>query len=133
MRALILVVAVLALIAGCESKTQQVPPSAEQVVAPKPEVALSTSSPSQWIGEWQGPEGTLIEIAQDGEAFLITITNLDGPRTFQGHASGDRLLFERDGQSEAIRFGTGAQTGMKWLAEKRECLVVKQGEGYCRA
>ncbi len=28
--------------------------------------------------------------------------------------------------------GERERTGMKWLLEKRNCLVIKQGEGFCR-
>ncbi len=26
----------------------------------------------------------------------------------------------------------GAETGMKWLSEKANCLTISPGEGYCR-
>ncbi|MES2960007.1 MAG: hypothetical protein V4792_17595 [Pseudomonadota bacterium] len=89
--------------------------------------------PTQWTGLWHGPEGTFVDIAKDGGGYRITIKNLDSARTFQGTAQGNRILFERDGVAEAIRPGTGAQTGMKWLSDKKDCLIVKPGEGYCRA
>ena len=47
-------------------------------------------------------------------------------------AAGDTIAFERGGIKETIRAGSGADTGMKWLSEKKDCLVVKPGEGYCR-
>ena len=42
------------------------------------------------------------------------------------------LEFERDGVQETVRAGDGDATGMKWLAGRKDCLVVKAGEGYCR-
>ena len=84
------------------------------------------------MGKWAGPEGTFIEIAAAGDQYQVTIRNLDGPRTFQGVRRGGGIAFQRDGISESIRSGTGADTGMKWLADKSDCLVVKAGEGYCR-
>ena len=85
-----------------------------------------------WTGKWLGPEGTFLEIADADGKTRITIRNLDGPRTFDGVRRGGRIAFERDGVSETIRAGSGADTGMKWLADKSDCLVVKPGEGYCR-
>jgi hypothetical protein len=32
----------------------------------------------------------------------------------------------------ALHRTDGARTGMKWLADKRDCLTVAFGEGYCR-
>jgi len=47
-------------------------------------------------------------------------------------AHGDQLRFERDGTAEVLRATRGADTGMKWLADKSNCLTVRAGEGYCR-
>lgn len=99
---------------------------------PGPEPPAAASGPAQWIGKWFGPEGTFVDIAKDAAQYRVIISNLDGPRTFQGVADGERLVFERDGVRESIRAGTGAETGMKWLLDKKDCLVVKSGEGYCR-
>ena len=62
----------------------------------------------------------------------LLIQSLDGPATYEGVAAGDRIEFNRDGKTEFIRAGSGKQTGMKWLLEKRDCLIIKQGEGFCR-
>ncbi len=83
-------------------------------------------------GKWNGPEGTYLDIKPAGDAYELTIANLDGPRTFKGEAYKDGIQFDRDGVAEKIVAGDGAATGMKWLADKKNCLVVKAGEGYCR-
>lgn len=117
------------LLTGCErtpppaAPTRQTPPAGKQTAG---------TVPDRWLGEWSGPEGTSIEISGAGDGYRVTIRNLDGPRTFQGVRSASGIAFERDGVGESIRAGTGAQTGMKWLADKSDCLVVKPGEGYCR-
>jgi hypothetical protein len=49
-----------------------------------------------------------------------------------GTADGDVIRFERGGVRETIRKATGDQTGLKWLAGKQNCLVIKQAEGFCR-
>jgi hypothetical protein len=64
--------------------------------------------------------------------YTVTIQNLDGPRTFQGSASQGRVQFVRDGVAETIHASDGTATGMKWLADKSDCLTVRTGEGYCR-
>jgi hypothetical protein len=86
----------------------------------------------QWLGQWNGPEGTFVRITGGSGHYEVTVQNLDGPRTFVGRAAGDKIEFERDGKWETLRASNGEQTGMKWLAEKKDCLTVRAGEGYCR-
>ena len=90
------------------------------------------SPANEWMGLWQGPEGTSLQIDEMGGRYRITIRNLDGPREFEGDATKRGLEFVRDGVRESIHTGSGADTGMKWLADKSNCLIVKPGEGYCR-
>ncbi|ODT31698.1 hypothetical protein JNX00_20360 [Hydrogenophaga sp. YM1] len=97
--------------------------------APAPPPAPSTD---QWIGQWNGPEGTFVRITGGNGHYDVTVQNLDGPRTFVGMAVGDAIEFERDGKQEVLRASNGEQTGMKWLAGKKDCLKVRTGEGYCR-
>lgn len=99
--------------------------------APAPAAAASVVS-SSWVGRWQGPEGSYLEIAGGPGTYSITVQNLDGPRSFDAKAGSGTLVFVRDGAVETLRAGNGTDTGMKWLADKRDCLVVKTGEGYCR-
>jgi len=85
-----------------------------------------------WTGTWTGPEGTFLQIAGSRGRYEITIKDLDAARSYQGEAAGDRIVFSRDGIEETVRATTGTETGMKWLADKQECLTVRPGEGYCR-
>lgn len=85
-----------------------------------------------WLGEWRGPEGTLLTLAGGQGGYRVTVRDLDGPRSFDGSAVADGIAFERDGVIETIRATDGPGTGMKWLAGKRDCLVVRPGEGFCR-
>jgi hypothetical protein len=96
--------------------------------------ALPSPPPSMqsWLGQWNGPEGTFLRLAADGSAYKVTIANLDGPADYAGHQVGDHIEFERNGATESIRATDGQATGMKWLADKKDCLTVKPGEGYCR-
>lgn len=102
----------------------------------QPASAAAASAPETagaWVGRWQGPEGTYLDITGGPGAYRVTISNLDGPRTFDARAGSDTLVILRDGTTETLRPGKGADTGMKWLADKQDCLIVKPGEGYCRA
>jgi hypothetical protein len=85
-----------------------------------------------WLGQWEGVEGTSLRLAGGAGSYAVTITNLDGPRSFQGSAVGEGIAFERDGIKEVIRATNGVGTGMKWLTEKTNCLAVRIGEGWCR-
>ena len=98
------------------------------------ESASTNAEPAtdQWLGQWNGPEGTLLRLAGGKGKYEITIQDLDGPRTFQGSAVGGQIQFERNGVKASIRATNGAGTGMKWLSDKSNCLTVRVGEGYCR-
>lgn len=39
---------------------------------------------------------------------------------------------ERNGHTESIRAAGGGETGMKWLLDKKNCLTLQAGEGFCR-
>ena len=106
-------------------------PTASPAPAPAP-APVPQATTDQWIGQWNGPEGTFVRITGGSGHYDVTIQNLDGPRTFVGRAAGEKIEFERDGQRETLEASDGAGTGMKWLAEKKDCLKVRTGEGYCR-
>ncbi len=83
-------------------------------------------------GKWAGPEGTSMAVVPRDGGFDVTITNLDGPRTFHGASAPGGIAITRDGKALIIHRGSGVDTGMKWLADKKDCLVVDANEGYCR-
>lgn len=116
-------------LAACQERLPEAAPAAGAPAAPAPAPAPATDA---WLGQWNGPEGTYLQLAGSGGQYEVTIRNLDGPRTFQGKAAGERIEFERDGVKESLRATNGAETGMKWLSEKKNCLTVRVGEGYCR-
>lgn len=120
-------------VAGCQDRgTESAAPAASSPPAASPAPKPAAPATDQWVGQWNGPEGTFLALAGGGGQYEVTVRNLDGPRTFAGTAAGDRIEFERDGVKESIRATNGAETGMKWLAEKKNCLTVRAGEGYCR-
>jgi hypothetical protein len=86
-----------------------------------------------WIGTWIGPEGTLLSIVNTEEkAYTLNFTMLDGPITTSGVLQNDGILFTRSNETYTLKKGTGLETGMKWLVDKKNCVVVMQSEGYCR-
>ncbi len=85
-----------------------------------------------WVGKWQGPEGTFLNIEGNKGVYTLTIQNLDGPKTYAGRTLGDRISFDRDGVAETIHASDGKDTSMKWLADKKNCLMIREGEGFCR-
>lgn len=135
-------------LAGCGDKA----PTSAPLTAPPPAASPSpsradASTPSaratpegaaiadtrSWAGRWLGPEGTSLNlIAQNDGNYQVAIRNLDGERSFAGQATASGIAFERDGARETIRATDGDATGMKWLAGKKICLMVRAGEGYCR-
>ena len=116
------------LLTGCEDRKADF----VQVVEAGSSGAASTPVADKWLGKWSGPEGTFLQIVRSNGKYEVIIQNLDGPRTFQGQAAGDHVEFERDSVKESLRATNGAETGMKWLSERSNCLTVRPGEGYCR-
>ncbi|WP_035583067.1 MULTISPECIES: hypothetical protein [unclassified Halomonas] len=93
----------------------------------------------QWVGRWIGVEGLFLEISKDetagpGHYRLHMRYGLDDDQvgTFEGQATAEGIRFNREGGPQLLSAGDGEATGMKWLLEKEDCLVVATGEGYCR-
>lgn len=128
------------LAAGCGERTARTAGDAPKAgeVASDPDARLPAASSSaprptdQWVGQWNGPEGTFLKIEGGEGQYEVTVRDLDGPRTFRGLAQDGHIRFQRDGVYESIRATDGAGTGMKWLQDKKDCLTVREGEGYCR-
>lgn len=93
----------------------------------------------QWVGRWTGVEGLFLEISKDDSAgpghYLLEMQyglDADQSGTFEGQATAEGISFSREDGQHLLRAGDGEATGMKWLLEKEDCLIVKTGEGYCR-
>jgi hypothetical protein len=117
---------VLLLVAACTDKPS---PFTASTASSTVTTSIATDA---WIGKWNGPEGTFLEIAGGNGSYTITIQDLDGPKQFQGKRNGNEISFERNGTTEVIQSSNGVDTGMKWLAGKSNCLRIRQGEGWCR-
>ena len=111
--------------------------------APASDTATEQNQPhqvtDQWVGRWTGVEGLFLEISKDdfagpGHYLLHMRYGLDADQigTFEGQATAEGIRFNRGDGPQLLRAGDGEATGMKWLLEKEDCLVVATGEGYCR-
>ena len=128
LRSLISCVTLALIFTGCEDRRS----GSAQVIAASATGKTLAPVADKWLGKWNGPEGTFLELVGGNGKYKVTIQNLDGPRTFEGNAVGDQIEFERNGMKESVRATNGAATDMKWLSEKSNCLTVRSGEGYCR-
>jgi hypothetical protein len=114
-----------------EEKTVPPPlPKTESELPKNNQVFLSLTD--TWIGEWKGPEGTMLKIDGAEGRYTIVITDLDGPKTYAGKSVNNLIRFMRDGKERQIQATDGIGTGMKWLREKTNCLTIQTGEGFCR-
>ena len=127
--------ALLLMLTSCISCNRNQADGASVSIPPSHPIRTSPSAPiaDQWLGHWPGVEGTYLELAKRGDGYAILIRNLDRSSTYEGLAAGDHIEFTRNGKTETIRSGNGQDTGMKWLLEKKNCLVINKGsEGFCR-
>lgn len=126
------------LISGCNNSN----PAASN--APAPTTATEQNQPhhqmtDQWVGRWIGVEGLVLDLSKDDAAgpghYLLEMQyglDADQRGTFEGQATAEGISFSREDGQHLLRAGDGAATGLKWLMEKEDCLIVTSGEGYCR-
>lgn len=107
-------------------------PAVTGTALPPPGLVSPSPPTDAWLGKWVGPEGTLLTLSRNGQGYDVAIQSLDGPATYAGVPVGDHVEFTRAGKRESLVAGNGAATGMKWLADKQHCLVIRPGEGFCR-
>lgn len=135
----------LALLAGCEKA--EAPAPAETTTT---EVPVETAPPAEtgeaadaaaaphrfasWAGKWTGVEGMYVTItpAAPGKYSLEMQSDLDTNGRYEGSDSEHGIQFTRGGESLSLTRASGDDTGLKYLAGKKDCLIVKTGEGYCR-
>ncbi|WP_414902841.1 hypothetical protein ACMT1E_06510 [Sphingomonas flavalba] len=106
------------------------PPPEFEVVPPDE----SASPTDAWIGRWAGVEGLVLDIASADAPgrYALTVTLLDGTSRYEGVADGNVIHFTRAGRPETLRAVLGEETGLKYLAGKHDCLMIRAGEGFCR-
>lgn len=103
-----------------------------------PDASLAAVT-DQWVGRWIGVEGLNLTLSKDAAAgpghYLLKMQyGLDAEQsgTYKGQATAGGISFNRQDGQQLLRAGDGQATGLKWLADKHNCLIVKPGEGYCR-
>jgi hypothetical protein len=72
------------------------------------------SPTSGWVNG-SGPEGTYLSLSKSG---------------YDGTSAGERIEFQHNGKKESIHAGSGVDTGMKWLLNKKDCSIIRSGEGF---
>ena len=115
--------------------TEEVP--VETVPAEGAEATDPATAPhrfADWAGKWTGVEGMYATITSTdpGKYKLEMQSDLDTKGTYDGEDSEHGIKFKRGSEELSLRRGSGDETGLKYLAGKKECLIVKSGEGYCR-
>ncbi len=129
-------------LAACQGEPAAPARDSEQVATPAPAPAMpsdentgETPSYAAWVGKWTGPEGLFVNITQlDGGRYRLEMqSDLDTKGTYDGTATSEGIAFTRDGEELTLRKATGDETGLKYLAGKTDCLMVKPSEGFCRA
>ena len=136
--------AALIVLSGCEKAEAPAPTPTETTDVPVETVPAETPAAddpataphrfASWVGKWIGVEGMFATIttAEPGRYKLEMQSNLDTKGTYDGVDSEHGIKFTRGTEELSLRKGSGDETGLKWLAGKKDCLIVKDGEGYCR-
>jgi hypothetical protein len=132
-----MVVALTAL-AGC-SGAKSVPQNVT-VAEPAPASAAPSPDPSArdgYVGHFVGVEGMFLDVEAMPEPHHYKLTmqwDLDHRGTFYAEQKPLELAldFVREGEWLGLMPTTGDRTGLKYLAGKKDCLMVKKGEAYCR-
>ncbi|WPN97590.1 lipoprotein [Pseudomonas sp. MUP55] len=137
MKKILFALSALALLAACDKTPKEAPKPAPASV--QATLVPQTPPTDNWVGKWIGVEGLNLSIAKDDSIgrghYLLTMQyglDADASGTFKGQATDDGIAFTRPDGPQVLRAGDGAATGLKWLADKKDCLIVAAGEGYCR-
>ena len=126
-------------LAGCSGGQDDVPRNVT-MVEPRPAVASSSAQPSPrdgYVGHFVGVEGMFLDVEATPEPHRYKLTmqwDLDHRGTFYAEQRPLELQldFVREGKWLGLMPTTGDRTGLKYLSGKKDCLMVKKGEGYCR-
>lgn len=121
-------------IAACSPAAQNDTGAKGDAAAAPTATANAAAKHADWAGKWIGVEGMFVEITPTSAgAYTLTMqSDLDTLATYGGKDADGGIAFERGGKPLLLKAATGDQTGLKYLAGKMDCLMVAQGEGYCR-
>jgi glucose/arabinose dehydrogenase len=126
--------AATALLAACH-KAGAPAPGATAANAPPVAKPADPGNPTvnDWQGSWDAPDGHFIRITRLDQGYEVVIKDAGGAQSFHGDDDGDVLKFERNGVTDTIRTSDGKGTGVAGLEGRNTCLVIRPGEGFCRA
>lgn len=139
-----LTIAALLVLAGCTKQqdarsdgntdADPAPATAKtEVKAPDPDVRGKPEDASAYVGRWKGVEGMHLLVSRLSDGVELEMQwDLDNRGTYRGVVTPDGIDFERRGRALRLVHGNGAATELTGLAGKKDCLVVRAGEGYCR-
>lgn len=126
-------------LAGCDTADAPEPVTeAQEQVAGDPISPVMAGAAehrfASWQGRWIGVEGMYVNITPTtpNSYELEMQSDLDTKGSYVGTDSEHGIKFTRGGEQLSLYRTSGAETGLKYLAEKQDCLMVKSGEGYCR-
>lgn len=96
--------------------------------------AQTAKAEADYAGKWIGVEGMVLDVKAKpgGGVTIVNQWDLDNKGTFEGTVTAEGLSFVRGGKTVVARPSDGDTTGLKYLAGKKDCLTVAEGEGYCR-
>ena len=98
-------------------------------------IAGAAEGHDAWLGRWTGVEGTYLVISKGAlpDRYKLEMQyTLDSKGSYDGKGSSEGIEFTRPDGKLTLRASDGDATGLKYLAGKKDCLKVKDGEGYCR-
>jgi hypothetical protein len=94
----------------------------------------STPTAAKYLGKWDGADGSYVIIdAKKGDDVALDM-RWDGDKigAFDGTVTPRGISFIRAGKPLTLTPATGGATGVAALSGKQDCLMVAQGEAYCR-
>jgi hypothetical protein len=131
MRPALSTLALLALAACSKPPPQPDPANTAAKIVSAPEKPAADA----YLGRWTGVEGMYLVVSRDeapGQYRLEMKWDLDHSGTVPGTGVGQTIAFTRNGEYLTLHHTDGKATGLKYLDGKKDCLTVKEGEGYCR-
>ena len=134
MSAILFGVTAAMLLTGCEKADAPAPDETSAAPVETAEPAAAAHQYAAWAGQWTGVEGMYAKITptEPGRYSLEMQSDLDTKGSYEGRDGATGIEFERGGETLTLTAGDGDATGLKHLAGKQDCLIVKSGEGYCR-
>jgi len=96
--------------------------------------ATPLASATRYLGRWTGVEGMYLVVRDpaQGDVRLEMQYDLDNRIETTGTVTPEGIRFQRGDATLLLRPTDGDATGLKWLAGRKNCLTVQEGEGYCR-